>query len=219
MQSVTDIAKVRILVVGDSGTGKTCLVHKLCHGTPLLHPSWTIGCSIDMKFFDYKAGGTTRRFFLEFWDVGGHRKYEHSRDVFYTQMNGIILTFDLTNHKSYKNLRKWIRELVRSDRKKGIEEKYIHREPLRNGNSLGALPVILVGNKKDAHDGRQYENMKDFGLDCVTLSALGISDDTNQLNSFFNKVIERRYYRSRSQIMSPQSSIQLDRSLGRVYLM
>ena len=152
MLNIGDIPKVRILVVGDSGTGKTSLVHKLCHGIPLLTPRWTVGCALDMMFFDYipstpptqntpsrhhntvkttpkpsasinASTAAGRRFFIEFFDVGGHRKYEHSRNVFYTQVNGIILTFDLTNSKSYKNLRKWIRELVCCSFKKQNQTK------------------------------------------------------------------------------------------------
>lgn len=63
---------------------------------------------------EYKKG--KRQFFLEFWDVGGNRKYKPSRDIFYSQINGILLVFDVVNKKSYENLRKWIREIVNIDK-------------------------------------------------------------------------------------------------------
>ena len=40
--------KLKILVLGDSGVGKTTLVHLLCTGTPLHYARWTVGCSPDV---------------------------------------------------------------------------------------------------------------------------------------------------------------------------
>lgn len=93
---------------------------------------------------------------MEFWDVGGSKKYVLSRSVFYQGINGekqrapptsgsspslssitdderhaqpatppgIVLVFDLSNRKSYNNLRQWIRELVEADAARGgIEEE------------------------------------------------------------------------------------------------
>jgi Rab-like protein 3 len=99
--------------------------------------------------YEYKRGD--RKFFIEFWDVGGHRKYKLSRDMFYSQINGLLLltrrkraqlarlanllhvlvrlllrtvgiffVYDLVNSKSYSNLRKWIREIVKADRTRGL---------------------------------------------------------------------------------------------------
>ena len=50
---------------------------------------------------------------------------------------GIILCFDVTNRKSYANMRKWIREIVNADKHKSIEEKYIY-------SSGGDLPGITA---------------------------------------------------------------------------
>merc|ERR1719424_1944800 len=69
-----------------------------------------------------------KQYFVEFWDIGGHPKYKVSRDVFYSQINGLIIMFDLVNSKSYHNMRKWIREIVEVDKIKGIEEHYIHAD-------------------------------------------------------------------------------------------
>ena len=45
----TNIEKVKIVVVGDSGVGKTSLVHLIAHQEVLKKTSWTIGCSVDVK--------------------------------------------------------------------------------------------------------------------------------------------------------------------------
>jgi Rab-like protein 3 len=44
-----NIDKVKIVVVGDSGVGKTSLVHLITQQQILKQPNWTIGCSVDVK--------------------------------------------------------------------------------------------------------------------------------------------------------------------------
>lgn len=115
-----DIAKARILVLGDSGVGKSSLVHYLCEQDTLKSPQWTVGCDMSVMTHEHKRSNKT--FFLEMMDVGGHRRHAGSRHVFYSQINGIILVFDVANRNSYQNLRKWIKELVRVNSIKQIEE-------------------------------------------------------------------------------------------------
>mmetsp|Transcript_15974 Transcript_15974/g.28656 ORF Transcript_15974/g.28656 Transcript_15974/m.28656 type:complete len:242 (+) Transcript_15974:272-997(+) len=203
-----EVSKVRILVLGDSGVGKTSLVHQICYGSILKDPRWTVGCGIEVKLQAHRA--SNKKFFMEFWDVGGSRKYQLTRSIFYSQINGIMLVFDLKNRKSYQNLKKWIKELAHHARTKGIEEKYVYHDAHgsssqgysnNNVSSLGTLPVLVVGNKKDLQNKknpRTYNVIKDLGLTMVSLSALQkfTAEESKELNDFFRRVIERRYYRS-----------------------
>ncbi|ETV83577.1 hypothetical protein, variant [Aphanomyces astaci] len=99
-----DLRTVRIAVVGDSGVGKTSLVHFVCHGTVLAHPTWTIGCTTEVLLHQNDT-------FVEFVDIGGNPRYELSRAAFYHELHGIIFVYDMSNIRSYNNLRKWITEL------------------------------------------------------------------------------------------------------------
>ncbi|KAL2907258.1 Small GTPase LIP1 [Bienertia sinuspersici] len=89
--------QVRVLVVGDSGVGKTSLVHLMTKGSSTTRPSRTIGCSVNVKHITYGnpssssnsiKGDAERDFFVELWDISGHDRYKDCRSLFYTQING-----------------------------------------------------------------------------------------------------------------------------------
>lgn len=114
--------RVKLLVLGDTGVGKTALVHLLCHQTANPHTQWTIGSNLDVlvnptsfsstsnsKLHEHRL--TQKRYFIEFWDVSGQIRYFRSRSVFYDQPQGLILVHDVSNKKSFQNLKKWVREL------------------------------------------------------------------------------------------------------------
>jgi len=101
--------KIKVLVLGDSGVGKSSLVHLICQGQPIANPLWTIGTTIDVKLHEYMEGTPEQRTsFIELWDIGGSRSHSIARNVFYNGFHGIILVHDLTNSKSEANLRKWL---------------------------------------------------------------------------------------------------------------
>lgn len=96
-------SEAKILVLGDSGVGKSSLIHLICHNSVLQSPQWTIGCSIEIKLHgDY---------FLQFWDIGGSRGHKLARSFLYQDYHGIMLVFDATNNKSRTNLEEWLLEV------------------------------------------------------------------------------------------------------------
>ncbi|GFS51579.1 rab-like protein 3 [Trichonephila clavipes] len=113
---MASIEKVKILVVGDSGVGKSSLVYLIAHSEAITNPSWTIGCSVEVKLHEYKEGTPFQKtYFIEMWDVGGSSSHRNSRSIFYNSFHGVILVHDLTNRKSKQNLRKWLAEVLSKD--------------------------------------------------------------------------------------------------------
>uniref|UniRef100_A0AAZ1XR50 RAB, member of RAS oncogene family-like 3 n=1 Tax=Oreochromis aureus TaxID=47969 RepID=A0AAZ1XR50_OREAU len=117
---MASLDRVKVLVLGDSGVGKSSLVHLLCQNQVLGNPSWTVGCSVDVRVQDYKEGTPEEKtFYIELWDVGGSvgsaSSVKSTRAVFYNSVNGIILVHDLTNKKSSQNLYRWSLEALNKD--------------------------------------------------------------------------------------------------------
>ncbi|XP_020206863.1 small GTPase LIP1 [Cajanus cajan] len=142
--------QVRVLVVGDSGVGKTSLVNLILKGSPIARPPQTIGCSVNVKHTTYGNSGSSssslkgdseRDFFVELWDVSGHERYKDCRSLFYSQINGIIFVHDLSQRRTKTSLQKWAA---------GIAETGTFSAPLGSAGPGGLpVPYIVIGNKAD----------------------------------------------------------------------
>ncbi|KAF7834214.1 small GTPase LIP1 [Senna tora] len=142
--------QVRVLVVGDSGVGKSSLVHLIVKGSPIDRPPQTIGCTVGVKHTSYGNSGSSssslkgdseRDFFIELWDVSGHERYKDCRSLFYSQINGVIFVHDLSQRRTKTSLQKWAAEIAATG---------TFSAPLGSGGPGGLpVPYIVVGNKAD----------------------------------------------------------------------
>ncbi|XP_071818898.1 rab-like protein 3 isoform X2 [Apostichopus japonicus] len=203
--SSTDLEKVRILVVGDSGVGKSAFVHLVAHGRAMHNASWTIGASVEVKVHEYKEGTPSQKsYFVELWDIGGSINHANSRQLYYNPVHGIILVHDLTNRKSHTNLRKWLGEVLNRD-------GYNDRKPSTcdydaeqfAGNHT---PLLVIGTKMDQLDSHRQTSLQmsqiaeecladEINLDCRTDAHLA-PGTTNavKLSRYFDKVIRRCHH-------------------------
>ncbi|KAI4325879.1 hypothetical protein MLD38_031243 [Melastoma candidum] len=142
--------QVRVLVVGDSGVGKTSLVNLIVKGSSISRPPQTIGCSISLKHITYGSPGSSsssfsgdndREIFIEIWDICGHERYKDCRTLFYSQINGVIFVHDLSQRRTKTSLQKWAAEIA-------INGTF--SAPLGSGGPGGLpVPFIVIGNKAD----------------------------------------------------------------------
>ncbi|XP_033095957.1 rab-like protein 3 isoform X4 [Anneissia japonica] len=201
---MTTLEKVRVLVVGDSGVGKSCLVHLICHNQVCSNPSYTIGAAVDVKIHEYKEGTPKQKsYFIELWDVGGSVNHSNSRHVFYNQVNGIILVHELTNRKSQLNLRKWLAEVLSRDNGGGRSKSTSEYDPEQFAGCQ--VPILVLGTKADQVDSKREAYLSntsliaeecgadEFNLDCLNVKHLAPgSTNSVKLSRFFDKVIDRR---------------------------
>ncbi|KAK3151013.1 hypothetical protein QOZ80_3AG0240550 [Eleusine coracana subsp. coracana] len=230
---VGPFGQIRVLVVGDSGVGKSSLVHLILKGSAISRPSQTVGCTVDIKHVTYgSAGGSSnnvsdaeRNFFVELWDVSGHERYKACRSIFYTQINGVIFVYDLSQRKTKTNLNKWAVE---------VAETGTFSAPLGSGGPGGLpVPYLVIANKVDIvqRDGTRASNgnlvdlarqwaEKQGLLRCseelpLTESFPGNSGlvsaakqaryDKEAMIKFFRMLIRRRYFSNEPPAPSPWS--------------
>ncbi|KAH7692474.1 Small GTPase protein [Dioscorea alata] len=142
--------QVRVLIVGDSGVGKTSLVHLIVNGSSISRPPQTIGCAVGVKHITYGSPGSSsnsikgdaeRDFFVELWDVSGHERYKDCRSLFYAQINGVIFVHDLSQRRTKSSLQKWASEIAAAGS---------FSAPLGSGGPGGLpVPYLVIANKAD----------------------------------------------------------------------
>ncbi|BES93816.1 Miro-like protein [Nesidiocoris tenuis] len=203
---MANIEKVKVLVLGDSGVGKTSLTHLIAHNEPISNPSWTVGCSVEVKLHEFREGTPTQKtYFVELWDIGGSSNHRSTRNVFYNPFHGIIFVHDLTNRKSQQNLKQWLAEVMSKEGGKGKMVYDDFDSEVFAGSVM--LPIIVIGTKLDQASEKRLKMKQcndiaqDWGADSIDMNCMDPgslapgSSSAVKLSRFFDKVIEVRYYK------------------------
>ncbi|XP_054011605.1 ras-related protein Rab-43 [Hylaeus anthracinus] len=123
----------KIVLIGDCGTGKTCVVQRFRSGTFIERHGSTIGVDFSMKtvLIDNK------KVKLQIWDTAGQERFRTITQSYYRSANGVIVVYDITKRSTFLSLQHWVEEV-------------------RRYTSSHVL-LVLVGNKCDLESLREVE--------------------------------------------------------------
>ena len=127
---------VKVILIGDSGVGKTNLLRRYTKDDFDREIRATIGVDFSAMEYEYKG----RVIKVQFWDTAGQEKYRSIAESYFRNAHGAVIVFDLTDKKSFENLEQWRQELTKT------------------GNKL--LDVVVTGNKVDL-DGERKVGLKE----------------------------------------------------------
>lgn len=98
---------LKLLLVGDSGVGKTSLL--LCFTTAefIDDQKSTIGVDLKLKLMNVKG----KRLKLTIWDTAGQERFRTLTSAYYRGAQGIILVYDVTRKETFENVKQWIQEV------------------------------------------------------------------------------------------------------------
>ncbi|XP_033892137.2 ras-related protein Rab-15-like [Acipenser ruthenus] len=143
----------RLLLLGDSGVGKTCL---LCRFTDNeFHSSHISTIGVDFKMKTVEVDGIKVR--IQIWDTAGQERYQTITKQYYRRAQGIFLVYDITSERSFQHIMKWA-----SDVDEYAPEK---------------VQKILIANKADEEQERQVATEQgiklanEYGMDFFETSA------------------------------------------------
>uniref|UniRef100_A0A0K0EPN1 Ras-related protein Rab-10 n=2 Tax=Strongyloides stercoralis TaxID=6248 RepID=A0A0K0EPN1_STRER len=97
----------KLLLIGDSGVGKTCILYRFSDDAFNTHFISTIG--IDFKIKTIELGG--KKVKLQIWDTAGQERFHTITTSYYRGAMGIMLVYDITNARSFDNIQKWLRNI------------------------------------------------------------------------------------------------------------
>eukprot|EP00947_MAST-08B_sp_MAST-8B-sp1_P001153 g1153.t1 len=100
-------AELKVVVLGDKGVGKTCLVQRYIEGTFSTHTSATIGAFFLTKLT--KVGNTNVK--LQIWDTAGQERFRAMAPMYYRGAAAALIVFDVTNETSFMCMKDWVDEL------------------------------------------------------------------------------------------------------------
>merc|ERR1712080_30111 len=126
----------KLLLIGDSGVGKTCLVFRFCENAFNTSFISTIGIDFKLKTINLRG----KRIKLQIWDTAGQERFRAITASFYRGAMGILLVYDITNSRSFENITNWLRK-IDEYASEGVER-------------------MIVGNKIDIEDKRVVSREK-----------------------------------------------------------
>ncbi|ATZ50320.1 hypothetical protein BCIN_05g06810 [Botrytis cinerea B05.10] len=119
----------KIILLGPSGSGKSCLLHRFVKNEWRILSSQTIGVEFASKIIRVGSGSRRKRIKLQLWDTAGTERFRSVSRSYYRGAAGAVLCYDITNHNSFTGLPTFLNDA----------------RALASPN----LTLLLVGNKTD----------------------------------------------------------------------
>ena len=122
--------KCQLLIIGNSIVGKTSILTKYTSKSYTESYVATVG----LDFFTKDETIDNKIIRIKIWDTAGQERYKAITKCFFQRAQGIIIVFDVTNKRSFDDLKMWI---------DSINSQSKLTEDLEN------MPIIIIGNKID----------------------------------------------------------------------
>ena len=177
----------KIIIVGDSGVGKSCLSLRAIKNYFEDFYSPTIG----FEFLSYNLQINDKKIKLQLWDTCGQEAYRSLITSFYKNSSLAIMVYSVDSEQSFNNIETWLNDI--------------------KTQASPDIKIILVGNKVDLEDKRQikkekgeeFSRMHDLNFFCETSAKSGF----NAQNLFMEagKILYNEHNKTKDNITRPGS--------------
>ena len=169
---------IKVILIGDSGVGKTNIMSKFLKNQFLEDSKATVGVEFGSKLFIQQG----HKIKAQIWDTAGQEKYKAITSAYYKGSKGALVIYDITQKETFANIEKWVNDLkCKGDPK---------------------ITIIIIGNKSDLEEKRQIskeqgeEKAKSFG--CAFLETSAFSGDN--IEKAFEMMVKEIYDKFTSDI-------------------
>ena len=159
----------KVVLVGESGVGKTCIISRFISGAFDFNVTSTNGASYASKNVQYDKLG--KSLLLDVWDTAGQEKYRSLTKFFYKDAKVAILVYDITKQSSFDSL-----------------TNYWYKEVKEHGPENIVLGI--AGNKCDLYEKEEVnENTaREFAQGIGAIFALTSAQNNSGINELFRDV-------------------------------
>ncbi|RKF55734.1 Ras-related protein Rab-4A [Erysiphe neolycopersici] len=144
----------KIILLGPSGSGKSCLLHRFVKNEWRVLSSQTIGVEFASKIIKVGSGSRRKRIKFQIWDTAGTERFRSVSRSYYRSAAGALLVYDISSYNTFNSLSSFINDA----------------RALASPN----LTILLVGNKLD---------LADQG-DLIDIGSSNKFSDTSEISSY-----------------------------------
>ncbi|OMJ72815.1 hypothetical protein SteCoe_28651 [Stentor coeruleus] len=141
----------KIVIIGDSGVGKSCLLIRFADDA--FSESYITTIGVDFRFRTLTVDETSVK--LQIWDTAGQERFKTITTAYYRGSDAIMVVFDKSNADSFNHVDTWMEEVNR----------YGHENAVK----------MIIGNKADLGNAVSKEEAEDkarsFGIEYIETSA------------------------------------------------
>ena len=137
---------IKVVIVGESGVGKSCILQRYCDGSYSGSFISTIGVDFKFKHLDVHD----KRIRLQIWDTAGQERFRFVSQSFYRGAHAVVIVYDCTDKEALNKLGHWIDQAQRYAPK---------------------AEIVILANKVDSEakcvsdaDGRRFAASYDYGF-------------------------------------------------------
>ena len=199
MDSVRKHPCCKVVLLGDSGVGKTCIISRYISGAFDQNSPSTNGASYASKIINFE--NLNKKISLDIWDTAGQEKYKSLTKFFYKDAAATILVYDITQKDSFENMKNyWYEQL----------------------QEFGSKNIILgvAGNKCDMYDKEEVNEIeaKEFAEKIGAFFGITSAKNNTGINDLFmnaaNKFVDPNYKinleESKDKEESKEGTVKLD---------
>jgi small GTP-binding protein len=165
---MTILLIIKVLIIGDSGVGKSSVLRVIKNEE--FKPNYDTTIALDFAFSSYQHNGENIK--IQIWDTAGQERYQDLIAAYYRGAHGIIVAYDTCNRESFENVHKWIAN----------SKQHITND----------VAMVLIGNKTDLESMRHVsyeegtEMAKQYNIPFYETS----SKKEKNINECFEKMIK-----------------------------
>jgi len=140
MSSAKKKVLLKLIILGESGVGKTAILNKYVNGKFIEEHKATIGADFLTKDLTLDDKLVT----LQIWDTAGQERFQSLGNAFYRGSDACVLVYDISNDQSFKKIEEWRSNFI------------AQAQP----DEPNKFPFLLLGNKLDKDNQRQVDKLQ-----------------------------------------------------------